>query len=54
MNAAPQTQQRALSPIEQKGKRLAQFLASDNNRKRIAGALPKHMTADRCIRMALT
>ena len=54
MNAAPQAEQRALSPIEQKGKRLAQFLASDNNRKRIAGALPKHMTADRCIRMALT
>ena len=43
-----------LAPTQEKGTRLAKYLASDTMKKRIAGALPKHMTADRAIRMALT
>src|ERR1035437_9236031 len=39
---------------ESKGKQLVQYLTSDAMKTRIAGALPKHMTADRSIRMALT
>ena len=40
--------------VQQQGKQLVQYLASDAMKKRIAGAIPKHMTADRVIRMALT
>ena len=44
----------ATTPKESKGKNLVQYLASDAMKKRITAALPKHMTADRAIRMALT
>ncbi len=42
------------TPEEQKPKTLAALLASDNVKKQIALALPKHVTAERLSRVAIT
>ncbi len=43
-----------LTVQNQRGQALAKYLGGDAMKKRLIGALPRHMTADRMIRVALT
>ena len=43
-----------LQTLNERGKALAQYLGGDAMKKRLTGALPRHMTPDRMIRIALT